>query len=398
MMEKSYKNIACDTIFLLFLACNTSFAAPSSSSEPTTNTFFSELKDAFCGYYKILTSSSKSTQTQEGIFGALQRLRLEFKPKITKNIDLNLTYDHELFLNDFSGLSDFNLIRQKNLRSLSFFDTDQVITDTDHVYERQVLSRAYVKFQSPHSRVTFGKQLIDWGRMRFYSPLDIFNPPIPTDIEADERIGFDALNIELSSDNFSGINLVLGPGRTDDQNSYGLKFYKKIQTYDTFLIAVRHWEDTIAGLGFDGYIKDAGLRGEFTYTKSGKETYPRAALGIDYNFPHQVYCLLEYFYNGAANSDYNAFAGSLLEQIKRLSLKKNLLSFMASYKITPLLKASLSNIYDFDGKSDYLNPELRYNIKENLDVACGSQIFIKSAGSEFQGDNNVYYFELKYFF
>ncbi len=78
-----------------------------------------DLKDVLSGYYKMLTAFTKATSSSENIFYAMQRLRLEFEPKLTKNIELNLTYDHELILNDFSNTPNFNLIRQKNQKNFA---------------------------------------------------------------------------------------------------------------------------------------------------------------------------------------------------------------------------------------------------------------------------------------
>lgn len=350
------------------------------------------------GYYKNLAAFSKTTSTKESFYYILQRLRLEFKPKITEQLQLDLVYDHELLLNDFSGTSDFSLIRQKNQKNLNFFDADRVISDTEHAYERHLLYRAYLKYETPNSRWTFGKQLIDWGRMRFYSPLDIFNPPLPSDIESDERNGFDALNIELFNDEFCNVNAIYGPGRDDIKDSIGLKLQKTINTYDVSLVALKHGKEKIAGFGFDGYLFDASLRGEFTYTDNSTDRYPRAALGIDLGIGKKTNVVMEYFYNGAANSDYSAFSSSILESTKRLSLKKQLLSLLFSRELTPLLKFRLSGIYDVAGKSLFLNPEFRYNIFENFDVAAGSQLFSESKGSEFEDYNNLYYIEAKLFF
>jgi hypothetical protein len=386
MMARSYSAIAkTGLVAVLFLMSTaTAHATP--------------INEMLSGYYKILSAFTRSSATKEGIFYALQRLRLEFTPKLTKNLELNLTYDHELMLNDFSRTSDFNAIRQKNQRSLAWFDADQVISDTDHVYEKHLLHRAFLKFGSPHTRITFGKQLIDWGKMRFYSPLDLFNQPLPSDIEADERVGFDALNVELFSDNFSGLNVLYGPGRTESQDSYGIKFNKKLGTYDTTLIAAKHLKEKVLGFGFDGYLWNTGLRAEITYTRSGKERYPRASLGLDHTFSHETNVILEYFYNGAANNDFSAFSGSLLESRKRLSLRKNLVSASVSRKLTPLFKVLLAAIYDINGKSAFVNPELSYNIKENLDAKAGCQLFAETPGSEFQDSNNLYYCELKLYF
>jgi hypothetical protein len=364
----------------------------------STQSYAADFKDIFSGYYKVLPTFTKSSSTKENISAVLQRLRLEFKPQLTKNIKLFVTYDHELLLNDFSQNPDFALIRQDNQKDLAWWDADQVISDTKHVYEQQLLFRCYLQFESEKSRIAFGKQLIDWGRLRFYSPLDLFNPPNPSDIEADERTGFDALNIELFGDNFTSLNLIYGPGHTSDEDSYALRLYKKIFSYDTFFIVAKHLKEKTIGLGFDGYLKKAGFRGEFTFTKLGQERYPRAALGLDYSFSAKTSGLAEYFYNGAANGDYAVFSTSLLDQRQKLSLKKQLLSLSLTHEITPLFKFKWAAIYDIVGKSVFLNPELRYNITENTDAAIGAQFFAKNDNSEFQDKHNMYYAEVKLFF
>ena len=395
--RKISKNLLFSSIFhfrssIFYLLFSVVYLTVSTSAQAAN------LKDILSGYYKILPFFTKSSSTKENIYAVLQRLRLEFKPQLTKNFLLNVVYDHELLINDFSHTPDFNLIRQKNQKNFNWWDADQVISDTNHIYERQLLYRCYLRFESTNSRWSFGKQLIDWGRLRFYSPLDLFNPPLPSDIEPDERIGFDTLNIELFNKNFSSLNLIYGPGHNTDEDSYALKLYKKFGSYDTFLIGAKHREEKTAGFGFDGYLWKAGLRGEFTYTKDGKERYPRAALGLDYSFSAKTTGLIEYFYNGAANGDYATFASSLIEEQKRLSLKKQLLSFMVTHDLTPLLKFRASFIYDILGKSAFLNPELRYNISQDIDAALGTQFFVRRPNSEFQDKHNLYYAEVKIYF
>jgi hypothetical protein len=382
------------------LICLFAFTAQGSCQvvDAAADNVFSETIARISGYYKMLAAFSKTTGTKEGFFSVLQRGRLEWKPKINENWDAAFTYDHELLINDFANTSDFDLIRQKNQKNLAFWDADKVITDTDHVFERHLLYRAYVVFHSPQSRWTLGKQLIDWGRMRFYSPLDIFNAPLPSDIEADERVGFDGINVELFGGDFSSLNFVFGPGEDEEKTSFGLRGYKKIGTYDFFAIAADHEDDLVFGFGWDGYIKKAGFRGEFTYTKDGGDEAARVAVGCDTNFGAKTYAAAEYFYNGLANGNADAFSGSLTEQRRRLSLEKNLIGIMATHELTPLLKLKAAVICDVDGESAFFNPEIRYNVRENLDVATGAQLFVENAGSEFAQYENLYYLEAKLFF
>ncbi|MGE5279205.1 MAG: hypothetical protein ACM3L6_00485 [Deltaproteobacteria bacterium] len=352
----------------------------------------------FSGHYKILADFSRSAASKEDIFSVLQRLRLIWEPQLNAHWDANITVDEELLLHDFGNTPDFALIRQKDLKTLAFWDTDKTVTDEKHVFFRSAVYRAYATYHREDLRVTMGKQLIDWGRMRFYSPLDIFNPPLPSDIEPEERVGFDAFNVELFNEEFSGLSFVFGPGPDEEGTSFGLRGFKKIGTYDIFAVAADHHEDLIFGFGWDGYIKDAGFRGEFTYTKNGGDEGARVAVGCDYNFGSKTYAAAEYFYNGLANGDTGTFSVSLLEQRRRLTLKKNLVGIMASHELTPLIKIKGAVICDLDGKSAFFNPEVRYSARANLDLAAGAQIFVERSGGEFAGYENVYYVEAKLFF
>ena len=97
----------------------------------------------------------------------------------------------------FSNTPDFEFIRSREQKNTSSWDADVTSVDNDHVYLRHALFRAYAKYYSPNLQVTLGKQGIDWGVMRFYSPNDIFNTVGPIDLEREERVGVDAINCQL---------------------------------------------------------------------------------------------------------------------------------------------------------------------------------------------------------
>jgi hypothetical protein len=165
-----------------------------------------------------------------------------------------------------------------------------------------------------------------------------------------------------------------------------------------FLMTAKNQKDRVAGLGWDGYIGDAGFRGEFTYTKNGKTTYPRIAVGCDYSFWRKLYTIIEYFYNGAANGDMTAFASNVKLARNLLSVKKQLISLMARYDVTGVLQVRGTAIYDIEGKSVFLNPEIRYNVFKDSDVICGAQLFAAPGNSEFTDYKDLYYIEFKHYF
>lgn len=362
-----------------------------------TQSLWQRLSQDIGGYYKLLPTYSWTRDTDKAYYAILQRLRLEYSPQLTERLGLNLVYDHELLVHDFRNSEDFSLVKQNNQKNLAFWDADQTISDTEHIYERQLLYRAYLRYEFENSRLIAGKQLIDWGRMRFYSPADLFNQPLPSNIEADERTGFDAFYYEAFHDDW-GWSAIFGPQRNSRKTSFGLRLNRKIGTYDTFVMATKYEKEKVAGFGWDGYAGDAGFRGEVTYTREGERNYPRIAIGTDYSFTRKLYALVEYFYNGAARENITEFLSNLKMAQRLLSVRKNLLSFLVTYEITPLFKAKWATIFDPQGKSAFFNPELRYNVLRNVDLACGAQIFAKSPEGEFSDYKNLYYAELKIYF
>lgn len=352
------------------------------------------------GYYKNLFANSKTTDTQEGFYSDLQRLRLDSRLDFSDNLKLKVVFDQEAISGDFANTADFNSIRNKDQKKLSFLDLDHVSTDRDHLYLKSSLYRAYLKYDTDKLQVVLGKQLIDWGRCRFWSPLDLFNPASPLNIERDERIGVDALNLELVLNSLSYLNFVYAPRENFGTSSQGLRLYHQAGNYDLFLVAGEFKKDEVLGFAFDGYIGQGGIRGEFTQTHAdnGRDFF-RGVIGAEYNFPSRLYLLGEYFYNaGAEDNNTSNFLTSYELSSRALSLKKQLLGLWVSYEASPLLKLNNFTSYDIEEGSIFLNPEIKYNLITNLDLSLGIQLFWGSNESEFGLYQHSYYFQLQYFF
>jgi hypothetical protein len=236
--------------------------------------------------------------------------------------------------------------------------------------------------------------------MRFYSPADLFNTVGPVALEYEERIGVDAFNLNYSPSAFGGINIVAAPSAEDEDAAFGIRAYQKFGNYDWSVIIARVFERDVYGFAFDGYIKGAGFRGEVTYEKNDAERkYTRAALGLDYTFTEKLYGLVEHIYNGGADdNDLYAISSSFETARNILSLKQQLTGIWLQYKITPLLEWNNYTVYDWEGKSVVYNPELKYNVSQNLDLSGGVQLYWGNEDSEFGPYENLYYLTLKLFF
>jgi len=353
----------------------------------------------FSGYYKNIYTASKTISTKEDYFADIQRLRLSLETKFTDALSALLSYDNEIIINDFSKNSDFGIIREKDQKKLAFWDADKTISDQKHTYWKHSLYRGYLKYAAPALQYTLGKQAIDWSRMKLYQPFDLFNPASPLDLEQDEKIGVDALNLEFYPEAFSSVNFIFAPQKKFEKQGLGIKLAKKIKDYDVSLIMAELNKDEIAGIGFDGYLKEAGLRGELTFThKDNEKEFFRAAVGLDHNFSPKIYAITEYFYNGGAEKDSAQFLNSYQFSRQALTMKKHILGTGIEYELSGVLKLTNYVFYDFAGKSVFLNPEIRYNIFTNLDFILGAQDYWGDKNSEFGNYENVYYAQAKWFF
>lgn len=351
------------------------------------------------GYYKNLLVSSKTTDTEQGYYYDLNRLRLDCLWNIAEKIQARAVMDQEALFNDFSRTADFAAVRNTNQKKTAFLDGDYIYADNRHIYSKFSLYRGYFKYADEKSQVVFGKQLVDWGRCRFWSPTDLFNPVQPTNIERDERIGVDALNLEYSLTPLSNLNLVYAPQKRFSNSKLAAKGYYRAGNYDLFFMGGDFKKDGVVGFGLDGYLGNGGIRAEFTQTFANKRSdYFRAVVGGEYNFP-KLSLLGEFFYNGGADDSNPAeFLVSYEYSSKILTLKKYFLGLYASYEVTPLIKLDNYVIYNFDGESVFFNPELRYNIWTNFDLSAGTQLFWGKSDSEFGDYQNLYYAQAKYFF
>jgi hypothetical protein len=350
------------------------------------------------GYYKNLFVGSQSAATKEDFFADTNRLRLELKKQVDP-WQFYLTLDNEAIINDFANTPDFDLIRSKNQNELAYWDLDKNSVDNDHLFLRHSIYRAYIKYYSDQFQAVLGKQAVDWGRTRFYSPLDLFNPTGPIDLEPEERVGVDAVNLNFSPQDWN-INLVGVPGEDAGETRYGIKISKTVTPFDYALVAASINKDTVVGFQFDGSLADAGFRGEISHTETdSQKSFARASIGMDYNFTEKIYLLMEQFYNGG-HEDNNAGAFTSSYKLARqfMSLKRNLTSSYLKYALTPLLDFAVTTIYDWDGKSAVVNPQVKYNMTSNADLAVGTQLFFGKNDSEFGVYENLVYVEFKWFF
>ena len=161
------------------------------------------------------------------------------------------------------------------------------------------------------------------------------------------------------------------------------------------MIQARH------ALGFDlaGNIRDAAVRGEFLYRGVNDDPdFIQFTLNADYNFPHNIYGLIEYHFNGRGRLDHDHY--ELARQIRGeiTQLAKNYLACVIGYDVTKLIRLENRAIYNLNDISFFVRPEIQYEVCANLLITAAAQIYIGDNRDEFGRPKNLFLLEAKFSF
>lgn len=316
------------------------------------------------------------------------RARIDLEGRYGAHFSGQLVYDNELFLGNGRDSLAFRAAEQ--LGAPTFLDLDQTIVDSGDATWRHLLYRGWIRYQDDDFEVTLGRQRIALGRGRIWTPSDIFNLIPPLAVEADQRVGVDSLLARARLADGLWVEAIAAPERHDHHPRSALRVELAQRQIDLALMVAKLDRDYLVGADFATNVADAALRGEVTETwhQDGKQTL-QAVLSLDYTFPFGtgVYALVEHFYNqnvvqhDAVTNLLRADVGlALVAEIlagppQLLTFSRNQTGFELGYDLTPLLRADLLWIHDWNGPSDALAPSLTWSARSNLELSVGVQLF-----------------------
>jgi hypothetical protein len=352
----------------------------------------------FSGYYKSLFTASKSFVTSEPYADSLNRLRLTLDGRHGDAILFNIEFDNQAHLGNLISKPDFDLVRWR--QDSTYFDLLHRFVDEDHVYWDASLYRGSVTLRNARAALTLGRQRIGWGTARFWSPVDVFNPLSPLQIESEERVGVDAAQLEVNVPGNAVWTLVYAPQDGFNRSTTATRLSTTIHNTDVAGFVGRFERNWVAGGEFASQVGGAGLRGEITYTwrYNSSENPLRVVFGSDYAFTNTLYLVGEYFYNQGQPAGFVAgepFDPSVLLRFTReiFTLRRHFLSGGARYEVTPLFHVEGYTVVDLQGPSSFFMPLARYNLTPNTDLTVGGQLFASSATGEFHGLHNLFFVE-----
>lgn len=274
---------------------------------------------------------------------------------------------------------------EKEMEPPTYYNWEYTYADGDGRYGQVSVYRAMLTLEWEKARMVIGRQRLAYGTALFWSPVDIWNPVSPLALEPEEKIGVDGVSgIWWATDDLTVTGLAAMADEWDEAR-LAASGSLRVGSYTFDLLAGKRFRDQVYGFDFVGYLGEAGVRGEFTYTVADEgDDYPRAVAGMDYAWPSSLYAAFEYYHNGGPiEIDLTDPLGSLMEFTGVDTLYRNFLGGMLSYDLDPLVKGSLFMIEDLDKGSWVLAPGFAWYASNSLTISGGGQFFGGAKDGEF---------------
>ena len=254
-----------------------------------------------------------------------------------------------------------------------------------------MLDRLYADYTYKKTQITIGRQRINWGRCIAWNPSDVFNTASYFDVDYIEKAGSDAIRIQHYSTSTNKLELAVKIDQ-HEKITTGLLYKKNTHNYDfQFISGILQENDLFIGLGWEGYIKNIGFRGEsnyfYPYYDSNSNGIFITSIGGDYITKKDVFFQAEFIYNEYAKLNsieqlllqdpYILTGGgsSIVSNVKTISFDVFSALFSAQYSITPLLSTNISGMYFLESNGFFVSPNVTYSIAQNCSISIIGQYF-----------------------
>ncbi|MDZ7717452.1 MAG: hypothetical protein U5K72_01375 [Balneolaceae bacterium] len=274
--------------------------------------------------------------------------------------------------------------------------------DSDKLLLHSQIDRLHLSYFNGPLEIYAGRQRINWGKTYVWNPNDLFNNYAFLDFDYEERPGVDAVSAIYNLDFASSIEMAVKLGETFEEMVIAGMYRTNWNQYDLQFIGGHYFDKITLGIGWAGYIKDAGFKGEISYFQP-EENFLKskgnitATTGLDYMFSNSLYAQGEVLYNGG-NRGRGSPVFELLQppSADNLFVTKTGFYLSASYPVTPLTNISGGVLGSFDEEFVILIPQISHSLTNNIDFLALAQLLKGSFLTEFIDTPNVLYFRLKW--
>ena len=266
------------------------------------------------------------------------------------------------------------------------------------------LDRLNIHYIPPWGTLRLGRQALTWGDGLVFNPMDLFNPFAPNAVQRDYKVGDDMAHLAVPFGP-AEMQLLYVPRRdpdsgdlAEDRASYAMKYHGPAGPLEIDLMAARHYDEGIAGIGASGYVKDAAWRVNATYAhlsdESSQTEFFQVVANIDYAWlwgGKNIYGLVEFYYNGLGRTDdYEKTLSdtSLVQRLERgelYTLGRHYLAGQLQVELHPLVRFHTMAITNLHDPSGLIQPQILWDITGDLQAILGTQYYWGGSHSEYGG-------------
>jgi len=352
------------------------------------------------GYVKYLNSNSFQNLDYLAIDNQLHN-RINFKLYTNDNITFDLQIRNRIFWGESLKKPYFkDYINHKTDINLSGF-----LIDKKAILLHSKIDRLSLSYNIGDWEIKVGRQRVNWGKTWAWNVNDIFNAYNFLDFDYEERPGSDAISVLYNYGESSSIQAVYSYGIDLNHSIIALRQQFNYKEYDVQLIAGNYFTDYVFGLGWEGYIKNAGFKGESSLfvpkeSDTNVETAVLTTLSLDYFFKNGIMLLGSVLYNSNGISELDEFNVQffLSESLSARNIMPNTLSFLlqSTLQIDPVSSGSFGIMYMQDFNALALLPSYKYTIRDNWDADITGQLFFGKKDDKFTNIQNGIYLRLRY--
>ena len=285
-----------------------------------------------------------------------------------------------------------------------FLDLTKTIDENDDYILYDRLDRLSLTLLPKWGVICIGRQAVTWGNGLLFNPMDLFNPFSPTDIERDYKIGDDMVFVLFPVKRIGDLQFLYVPRRDPssgdvewNDSSLAAKLHFVSGTTEFDVMAARHYEDFVIGLGSTGYLGDAAWRMDATWTflheDGGSDGFVCLVANMDYSWvwwEKNFYGFIEFYFNGLGEDEYTeAYTDpDVIDRLARgelFTLGRTYLSGDVEVELHPLVRVCLTVINNMADPSGILQPRVVWDMAQDVRITLGGNICYGAKGTEYGG-------------
>lgn len=378
-------------LFLLLCLCVVSVVSGQDSTR--SRAFFIN------GYIKDMQTFNLDSSFRNAEWGNLIHNRVNIKWKPSENVTGVAEVRSRIFYSNAADMPAASIaVRSAN----EYVGMQEIWVSTHSVYFTSNVERLYLDYRSDKLNVRIGRQRINWGMATTWNPNDIFNSYNFLDFDYEERPGVDGIKMKYLMSNTSSLEFAYARARSANGNTGAIKYAFNKWNYDFQLITGVYYNKPTAGMGWTGYIGDAGFKGEMQYFFAGSDStgHLNLTLESDYKFPGEWYADLGLLYNnyGLSQPFNMANAIDLNLSPKNLMPTKWNLIVAVTKQFSPRFSANSTLLFAPGTNLFILFPSLSYNLLTNLDIDIFWQSFFAEVNNKFMPMRHLGFIRMKFSF